>query len=76
MDAGTGRLAPRPWASSGGRTPRFFAPEPTGRFLYVANEDSDTILKFGVAGGSGELVPAGEAAKTGSPVCIVFRDAA
>ena len=75
VDAGTGRLAPRRWASSGGRTPRFFAPEPTGWFLYVANEDSDTILKFEAAGRSGELVPAGEAAKTGSPVCIVFRDA-
>lgn len=47
----------------------------TGRFLYVANEDSDTILKFDVAGGTGKVTLAREAAKTGSPVCIVFQDA-
>jgi 6-phosphogluconolactonase len=75
-DAGSGRLTPRRWVSSGGRTPRFFAPDPTGRFLYVANEDSDTILSFDIADESGELTPGGEAARTGSPVCIVFREAA
>ena len=76
VDAGTGRLAPRQWVASGGRTPRFFAPDPTRRFLYVANEDSDSIVRFGIAEGTGELTPAGEVAGTGSPVCIVFRGAA
>jgi 6-phosphogluconolactonase len=78
VDLGTGRLAPRQWVPCGGRTPRFFAPDPTGRFLYVANEDSDSIIRLhvSVSDGSGELTPAGEVARTGSPVCIVFRDAA
>ena len=48
----------------------------TGRFLYVAHEDGGTILRFDVAGGAGKVTLALEAAQTGSPVCIVFRDAA
>jgi hypothetical protein len=47
----------------------------TGRFLYVADEDGGTILRFDVAGGAGKVTLALEAAQTGSPVCIVFRDA-
>ena len=47
----------------------------TGRFLHPGNEDSSTILGFDVAGGAGKLTLAPEAAKTGGPVCIVFRDA-
>lgn len=72
MGANTGGpLAPRRWVfpgrrtpRPGGRTPRFFASGPTGRFLYTATGDSDDSLRFAVAG------------ETGSPVCIVFRDAA
>jgi 6-phosphogluconolactonase (cycloisomerase 2 family) len=47
----------------------------TGRFLHVAHGDGGTILRFDVAGGAGKLTSAREAAKTGSPVCIVFQDA-
>ena len=47
----------------------------TGRFLYVADEDGGTILGFDVAGGTGKVTLAFEAAQTGSPVRIVFRDA-
>lgn len=76
VDVGTGRLTPRRWVPSGGRTPWFFAPDPTGRFLYAANEDSGGIARFDIADGTGELTPADEAARTGRPVCIAFRDAA
>jgi 6-phosphogluconolactonase (cycloisomerase 2 family) len=57
------------WADSQGKTPRFFAMEPSGRWLFVADEDSDRIVPF-VAGS--RLLPAGEPVGTGSPVCIVF----
>ncbi|ANN68429.1 lactonase family protein [Bordetella bronchialis] len=60
---------------TGGRTPRFFTLDPQGRFLYAANEDSDTIVAFHVDAASGELTHAGIAAETGSPVCMVFRQA-
>jgi Lactonase, 7-bladed beta-propeller/Tripartite tricarboxylate transporter family receptor len=75
VEGGTGRLSPVQWVPSGGRTPRFIALDPTGRFLYAANEDDDTISKFSVEAETGTLTPAGEAARTGSPVCIVFKAA-
>ncbi|WP_237183326.1 lactonase family protein [Roseomonas gilardii] len=76
VDEGTGRLTPVQWAPSGGRTPRFFALSPDDRFLFVANEDDDTIQRFRVDAITGQLTADGLAARTGSPVCIVFRAAA
>jgi 6-phosphogluconolactonase len=72
VDEGTGRLTPVQWAPAG-RTPRFFTPDPTGRFMFVANEDDDTIQRFRLDAATGHLTADGVAARTGSPVCIVFR---
>jgi len=69
IDPTTGRVTALGWADSQGKTPRFFAIEPSGRWLFVADEDSDRIVPF-VAGG--QLLPAGDPVGTGSPVCIVF----
>jgi 6-phosphogluconolactonase len=63
------------WASSGGRTPRFIVPTPAGHALVVANEDSDRIAALEIDRMTGELTSAGEVARTGSPVCIVFDEA-
>jgi len=73
VDQSTGRLTARGWVDSQGKTPRFFALEPTGRFLFVADEDSDRIVPFRADGP--DLKPAGEPVATGSPVCIVFAPA-
>jgi 6-phosphogluconolactonase len=67
----TGCLSPKGWVPTKGRTPRFFAFDPSGSFLYAANEDSDQIVSFRV-GESGELSPTDQVIETGSPVCIVF----
>jgi 6-phosphogluconolactonase (cycloisomerase 2 family) len=75
VDEGTGRLTPVQWAPAG-RTPRFFTPDPTGRFMFVANEDDDTIQRFRIDAAIGLLTADGVAARTGSPVCIVFWAAA
>jgi 6-phosphogluconolactonase len=72
-DEGTGRLAPVQWAPSGGRTPRFFTFDPAGHFLFVANEDDDIIQRFRADAATGRLTADGVAARTGSPVCMVFR---
>lgn len=58
-----------------GKTPRFIAVGPRGETLFVANEDSDEILDFAIETESGKLELRGTAAKTGSPVCIVFKPA-
>jgi 6-phosphogluconolactonase len=71
VDQATGRLTPVGWADSKGKTPRFFALDPSGRLLFVADEDSDRIVPFR-AGRDGQLLPGGEPVSTGSPVCIVF----
>jgi len=44
-------------------------------FMYVANEESDTIAKFTVDGSSGKINKTDDVVSTGSPVCIVFRAA-
>jgi 6-phosphogluconolactonase (cycloisomerase 2 family) len=61
------------WEPTQGKTPRFFAIEPSGTFLYAANQNSDTIVTFRLDQSTGKLTPTGQVVKTGSPVCIVFR---
>jgi 6-phosphogluconolactonase len=73
VDQSTGRLTAAGWCPSGGRTPRFFAFSPAEDVLFVANEDSDTITGFRVDPGTGGLSALGTVARTGSPVCILFK---
>lgn len=68
----TGRLQPLGWTSSQGQTPRFITLAPDGAALFVANEDSDTIINFSLDAQTGHMQAARVAARTGSPICIVF----
>lgn len=65
---------PRPigWQPSGGKYPRFFGLDPTGRFLYAANMESNAIKLFGVDARSGQLNMARQNSRTASPVTIAF----
>jgi 6-phosphogluconolactonase (cycloisomerase 2 family) len=65
-----GMLSAVGWTGSQGRTPRFIAMHPGGRYLYVANEQSDTIVAFRVEGG--KLIPTGDTIPVASPVTIAF----
>jgi 6-phosphogluconolactonase len=58
-----------------GRTPRFFTSSPDGRFMYVLNEESDSIVAFSIDHASGRLQPTGFRVDSGSPVCMVFSPA-
>ena len=71
IDPARGTLAPRQWVPTHGRTPRFFALDPDQRFLYVANQDSASIVGYRVAAG-GRLASTRLRVKVGSPACIVF----
>ena len=73
VDDSNGTLAHAGWEPTQGKTPRFFAIEPSNTLLYCANMDSDTIVTFRVDAGNGKLTPTGQVVKTGSPSCIVFR---
>ena len=60
------------WASTLGKHPRFLCIGPDGKTLYVANEDSHSIVQFSLETDFGLPVPTGRRVETGSPVCIVF----
>lgn len=71
IDPARGTIKPRQWVPTHGKTPRFFTFDPSGRFLYVANQDGDSIVGYRV-GRSGDLTPARLRTKVASPACIVF----
>ncbi len=76
VDQETGLLTPISWVTSQGKGPRFFAVDPTGDWVYAANENSDTIVGFTIDHNTGRLAQSGSIISTGSPVCIVFKEAA
>ena len=67
-----GQLALVGHTPTGGKTPRSFALDPTGRWLLAAGQDSGDIFVFKIDADSGKLTPLGERTEIGSPVCIVF----
>jgi 6-phosphogluconolactonase len=69
-DAGSARLIGN--TPSGGKTPRHFAFDPSGSFLVVANQDSDSIAIFSVHRESGELSSLPAATQTGTPTSVAF----
>jgi 6-phosphogluconolactonase (cycloisomerase 2 family) len=71
IDSANGTLTPKQWVPTKGGTPRFFTFDPTGRFLYIANQDGHTIIGYRV-GRDGRLSPTSIKVRVGSPACIVF----
>lgn len=69
---GGGKLTLVGRVPTGGKTPRSFAIDPSGKFLLVANQDSGTIVPFGIDRRTGLLKGAGEPATVPTPVSIVF----
>ena len=69
VDPATGLLSAPAWTPTQGRTPRFIGLDPAGRFLYAANEQSDTIVTFRAGG---RLTPTGQTVRNASPVSIAF----
>lgn len=60
---------------SGGRTPRHMVIDPTGRWLLVANQDSECVVEFDLDGTDGVPTLRGLVADVRRPVCLVFADA-
>jgi 6-phosphogluconolactonase len=72
VNAKDGTLTPVEIDSTGGKTPRNFALDPTGAWLLAANQDSDDIVVFRVDPGSGHLTQDGPVLRVSSPVCVRF----
>ena len=63
------------FAPQGVNFPRNFAIDPSGKWLYVANQKGDTIVLFEINPETGELKPTGQVTPSITPVAIVFRPA-
>jgi len=72
IDPSSGRLALRQTVPAGGKTPRFFAIDPTQGWLLVLNEDSDQIRVCPRDATTGLVTEAVCTVACGSPVCVVF----
>jgi 6-phosphogluconolactonase len=67
-----GRLSSIGHQSTGGKTPRNFAIDPTGNYLLVANQNTDNIIIFKRDKATGLLQKTGEEISVPKPVCIKF----
>lgn len=67
-----GSLSLKGHVPSGGNMPRGFRIDPTARYLVAANYKSDNLVVFRIDGVTGALLPTGNTAQVGAPVCVVF----
>lgn len=65
-------LNPVEHVSAQGKTPRQFAIDPTGNYLFAANQNSEEVILFRIDRGTGRLAFTGTVLKTPMPVCVVF----
>jgi len=69
----TGLLTLSDTYSTLGSVPRDFAIDPLGLYCLVANQDSDSIVVFGINQETGALSQIGEPFQVPTPVCLVFN---
>jgi 6-phosphogluconolactonase len=60
---------------SDGKNPRDFAIDPTGHFLIVANQNSDSIFVYRIDPATGKLAKTSISIEVGNPVCLKFTAA-
>ena len=58
--------------ASGGKIPRNFAIDPTGKWLFAANHQSNNIQAFRIDTETGRLSPAFQINGIFDPVCVIF----
>jgi len=69
---GSGELKPVDHTLSGGKTPRNFALDLTGKFMLVAHQDTNNITVFRVDAQTGKLTSLNQSLEIPKPVCIRF----
>lgn len=70
VDPGKGTLKNIGYRSTLGKEPRNFILDPTGNFLLVANQDSNTVVVFRVNKTTGLPEPTGQRLDVPSPSCL------
>ena len=72
LDDSTGGLVHLGNTPSGGRIPRDFNIDPTGRWLLAAHQDSHHVVVFEINPATGDLKPTGGQRRVGGAVCVKF----
>lgn len=72
IDSDTGMIEQTETVPLDGKTPRDFAIDPGGTWLWDANQDSDNIVLYKIDQQKGALLPAGITLKIPAPTCVVF----
>ncbi|MET0637629.1 MAG: lactonase family protein [Chitinophagaceae bacterium] len=70
IDPKKGTLKTVGFQSTLGKGPRNFSIDPSGKFLLVANQNSDEVVIFNRDAKTGKLVPTSEKIIVGNPVCL------
>lgn len=73
VNSQNGRLKPMQQISCGGKTPRHFALDPSGKWVVIANQDSANIVVLQCDAHTGRLKETGRQYPLDSPVCVVFQ---
>ena len=68
-----GKLTHKNTISTGGKGPRNFTIDPTGKFVLIAHQYSNDVIVFSRNAATGELVNTGKKLELCSPVCLVFN---
>jgi 6-phosphogluconolactonase len=72
IDQKDGTLTPVEQVGSGGIMPRNFKIDPTGAYLFSANQLTNNIVVLKIDGTTGRLTRTGKELKVDTPVCIQF----
>lgn len=72
IDQANGTLTFVDRQSSMGKTPRNFIIDPTGNYLLVANQNSDSIVIFKRDNQTGKITPTGKSIEVGNPVYLTM----
>ncbi len=72
IDSGTGALSLVQSVSSGGRTPRHFTLDATGRWLLAANQTTGNVVVFRRDPAAGTLKATGAECQAPAATCVVF----
>ncbi len=70
--AGDGKLTVVQNVPTQGKAPRNFKIDPTGAYLFAANQDTGNIVVFSRDQKTGKLTPTGKTLETPFPVCLQF----
>lgn len=72
FDDATGKLTHVNNTPSGGKVPRNFNIDPSGRWLLAAHQESGNVVVFGIDPQTGDLKPTGKEQHVGGGVCVRF----